>query len=276
MGAFAVTQAAADSESSRALPPPRARKRKSSKQSDLPRERHNCGPESPTYHKYPRLTEDFGEKRNKHVTGMRFSRMLLDDPLKLTRSDSLHKWSLWLRRIVSWNPGYKNITRNGRADSVAKEAATLHPEYRTASYTFERHGAKDTLLEDRNTIWSNAITPNSAFAPADQLKPALKPQARFRETGRTIYGRAMQRRTGHAFMGEHCSSFVPNEDTLCPSGERIEIQEHIFIHCPLLEDKRYILLSALEHIVTDLLGTEEGFQVVLDFFTKLKVFKKRS
>ncbi|KAI6162557.1 hypothetical protein EDD17DRAFT_554438 [Pisolithus thermaeus] len=191
---------------------------------------------------------------------MRFSRMLPDDPLKLTRSD----------------PGYKNITRNERAGSVAKEVATLHPKYNTASYTFERHGAKDTLLEDRNAIWSNATKLNSALSPADQLKPALKLQGLVHETGGTTCGRLIQCRTGHAFMGERCLSFVPNEDTLCPSGERIQKRGYKLIHCPLLEDKRYILLSALEHIVIDLLGTEEEFQIVLSFFTttKFKVFKK--
>ncbi|KAI6124805.1 hypothetical protein EDD16DRAFT_1455742, partial [Pisolithus croceorrhizus] len=115
-----------------------------------------------------------------------------------------------------------------------------------------------------------------AFAPADQLKRALKLQARFRETGRPIYGRGIQSRTGYAFTGEYCSSFVPNEGTSSPSGERMQIRGSILLRCPLLEGKRYILRSALERIVTDLLGTEEAFQIVLDFLTMLKAFKKRS
>ncbi|KAI6162558.1 hypothetical protein EDD17DRAFT_1507993 [Pisolithus thermaeus] len=61
MGAFAVIQATA--ESSCTLPPPITRKRKSRMQPDGPQKRYDYGRDSPTYKKYPRLTEDRGKTR---------------------------------------------------------------------------------------------------------------------------------------------------------------------------------------------------------------------
>ncbi|KAI6113324.1 hypothetical protein EDD16DRAFT_1521335 [Pisolithus croceorrhizus] len=50
-------------ESSCTLPPPITRKRKSRMQPDGPQKRYDYGRDSPTYKKYPRLTEDRGKTR---------------------------------------------------------------------------------------------------------------------------------------------------------------------------------------------------------------------
>ncbi|KAJ3911150.1 hypothetical protein F5877DRAFT_27701, partial [Lentinula edodes] len=67
------------------------------------------------------------------------------------------------------------------------------------------------------------------FAIANQIPPSLKPTARLKDTPRELFGRLMQcpSRTGHAYIGEYYSQFVPNENVNCPCGEELQTCEHI-------------------------------------------------
>lgn len=67
MGAFAVIQASA--ESSYTLPQPRTRDTKSRKQHELLEKGHTLGRGSPTYEKYPRLTESHGKREVRKEVG---------------------------------------------------------------------------------------------------------------------------------------------------------------------------------------------------------------
>ncbi|KAG7445344.1 uncharacterized protein BT62DRAFT_859846, partial [Guyanagaster necrorhizus] len=50
---------------------------------------------------------------------------------------------------------------------------------------------------------------------------------------REIFGRVLQCRTGHGYIGEYYSQFVPSKDVDCPCGETFQTQEHILHECPL-------------------------------------------
>ncbi|KAI6130664.1 hypothetical protein EDD16DRAFT_1470040, partial [Pisolithus croceorrhizus] len=82
-------------------------------------------------------------------------------------------------------------------------------------------------------------------------------------------------RTGHAFVGEYYSSFVPSETTSCPCGEHIQTREHILAMCPTFESNRDTLRSPSEDLViTDILGTEKGIEALADFLKETDAFKK--
>ncbi|KIK22550.1 hypothetical protein PISMIDRAFT_59211, partial [Pisolithus microcarpus 441] len=74
------------------------------------------------------------------------------------------------------------------------------------------------------------------------------------DTSRKTYGRLLQCRTRHAFLGEYHSTFVPTEDPSCPCGEPIQTRQHIITSCPTFENHRNILRTASEGLViSDLL-----------------------
>ncbi|KAJ3738241.1 hypothetical protein EV360DRAFT_3934, partial [Lentinula raphanica] len=104
------------------------------------------------------------------------------------------------------------------------------------------------------------------FAIANRLPPALKPTKRFKSTPRETFGRLMQCRTGHAFLGEYYSKFVPIKNVDCPCGAELQTREHILRECPKYEDYRYILQKVSQDIcLTDILGTEEGIEALTEF-----------
>lgn len=128
MGAFAVIQASA--ESSYTLPQPRTRDTKSRKQHELLEKGHTLGRGSPTYEKYPRLTESHGKREvRKEVGGKKkvktevggkkevktedggkkknigeicthYFQMLMENPLELAKSDLCKRWSQFLCRML--------------------------------------------------------------------------------------------------------------------------------------------------------------------------------
>lgn len=181
-------------------------------------------------------------------------------------------------RHISWIPGHAKISGNERADSLAKEAATTLPPFdntATSLYAYERHKSRSLLLEEWTLYWRSTLRANSLFSPADRLPPSLKPREHFCNSKRAVYGRLIQCRTGHAFIGEYYSSFVPTENPSCPCGEHIQTREHILTSCPAYEPYRNILRSASEDlIVTDILGTEKGIEALLEFLKETDAFKK--
>ncbi|KAJ3879575.1 hypothetical protein F5051DRAFT_325587 [Lentinula edodes] len=83
----------------------------------------------------------------------------------------------------------------------------------------------------------------------------------------------MQCRTGHAFLGEYYSQFVPNKNVDCPCGEELQTREHILRACPKYEDFRYILRKASEDIcLKDILGTSEGIEALTEFLKESGAF----
>lgn len=179
---------------------------------------------------------------------------------------------------ISWIPGHAKISGNERADSLAKEAAAAPPppdNTITTSYAYERHQSRSLLLEEWTMHWRSTLKANSLFSPADRLPPSLKPRRHFCNSKRAIYGRLIQCRTGHAFLGEYYSSFVPTENPSCPCGEHIQTREHILTSCPAYEPNRDSLRSVSEDLViTDILGTEKGIEALIDFLKETDAFKK--
>ena len=104
---------------------------------------------------------------------------------------------------------------------------------------------------------------------------ALKPREHFTHTRRSIYGRLIQCRAGHAFMGEYYNKHVPTEDRTCPCGDPLQSRDHILTACPTYENQRQALKDASEDLVTsDILGTKEGIEVLVQFLRATNAFKK--
>jgi len=106
--------------------------------------------------------------------------------------------------------------------------------------------------------------------------PALKPREHFTHTPRIIYGRLVQCRTGHAFMGEYYNKHIPTEDRSCPCGEPLQSRDHILATCPTYENHRQLLKEASEDLVTsDILGTKDGVDALINFLRATNAFKKQ-
>ncbi|PBK59867.1 hypothetical protein ARMSODRAFT_847147, partial [Armillaria solidipes] len=72
------------------------------------------------------------------------------------------------------------------------------------------------------------------FATANRISPSLKPTCHLRDLAgkREIFGRVFQCHTGHGYIGEYYSQFVPSENVNCPCGEAYQTREHIICKCP--------------------------------------------
>ncbi|KAJ6613598.1 hypothetical protein B0H10DRAFT_1630755, partial [Mycena sp. CBHHK59/15] len=98
------------------------------------------------------------------------------------------------------------------------------------------------------------------------LPPAWKPKPHFTNTKREVYGRLVQCRTGHAFIGEYYAKFVPLERIACQCGERYQTREHILRECENYEQHRDLLRDASAELsLPDILGTENGLQALAKF-----------
>lgn len=123
---------------------------------------------------------------------------------------------------IAWAPSHHDIPGNERADRMAKAAARSssdRPKLPTCSYLL--HVAKESLLGSWKTAWLRSSAQGN-FAPANRLPPSLKPRKHFALTNRELYGRLVQCRTGHAFLGEYYQRFVPSEDPTCPCGATVQ------------------------------------------------------
>ncbi|KAL4064721.1 hypothetical protein V8B97DRAFT_1875867, partial [Scleroderma yunnanense] len=70
------------------------------------------------------------------------------------------------------------------------------------------------------------------FAVVDRLPITLKPPEHFSTTTREVYGRLIQCRTGHAFLGEYYTKFVPSEVS-CRCGHNMQTCSQVLVDCPL-------------------------------------------
>ena len=177
---------------------------------------------------------------------------------------------------VAWAPGHKKIVGNEKADALAKAATEIAVEDPPISLSYEKAQARLQLVESWTTAWLRQLQQPSAFLQANRFPPSLKPNEHFTLTPRNTYGRLIQCRTGHAFLGEYYNKHVPTEDRSCPCGEPIQTRDHILASCPAYENHRNILKVASEDIITsDILGTKEGVEALIKFLNATNAFKKQ-
>jgi hypothetical protein len=127
---------------------------------------------------------------------------------------------------IDWSPGHEDIKGNERADTLAKSAAELPCTGESTSMTHAKRAAKENTLRKWTGTWDKTY-PTGRFAAADRFPPSWKPKPHFFGTRREVYGRIVQCRTGHAFMGEYYAKFVPTESVRCRCGERFQTRAHI-------------------------------------------------
>ena len=107
---------------------------------------------------------------------------------------------------LEWCPSHCDIPGNERADSLAKEATSLRCQI---PFTTSRSNARRRSKTTTTKLWHNEwkISNNSGrFAIANRLKPSLNPSKHFvkLKDNRKVFGRVLQCRTGHAYLGEFC------------------------------------------------------------------------
>ncbi|KAF8124842.1 hypothetical protein K438DRAFT_1649259, partial [Mycena galopus ATCC 62051] len=84
----------------------------------------------------------------------------------------------------------------------------------------------------------------------------------FMDAKREVYGRLVQCRTGHAFIGDY-AKFVPMERIGCQCGERFQTREHILRECENYAQHRDLLRDASPELsLPEILGTEKGLQAL--------------
>ena len=176
---------------------------------------------------------------------------------------------------IAWALGHKNIVGNERADTLAKAATEIAIDTPPISLSHEKAQSRQHLITAWTTEWRKQLQRPSSFLQANRFAPALKPHEHFTHTRRNIYGRLIQCRTGHAFMGEYYNKHVPTEDRSCPCGELLQSRDHILATCPMYADQRQVLKTASEDLVTsDILGTKEGIEALIQFLRATNAFKK--
>ncbi len=177
---------------------------------------------------------------------------------------------------VAWAPGHHDIPGNERADKMAKEAARSNSHRpMLPSRSHQLRIAKELLLQNWKTTWLRSSAQGN-FAPSNRLPPSLKPRKHFALTNRELYGRLIQCRTGHAFLGEYYRRFVPSEDPTCPCGATIQTRAHVIQDCDLFEDARSILYNFdVSLSLPEILGTPKGIDALTQFIRRSGAFKKR-
>lgn len=192
---------------------------------------------------------------NFHTT---ISKLLDDDPSRTVE--------------IVWAPGHKNIRGNERADELAKAGVELG-----AMISGTRSNALHRAREKMKTAWVKEwkASPNTGrYAIANRFPPSLKHTKHF-NTSRKVFGRIVQCRTGHAFIGEYYKQFVPSENVDCPCGAEFQTREHILCECPRYETHREILSKASKHLsLPEILGTKKGIEALNEFLERSGAFTK--
>ena len=95
------------------------------------------------------------------------------------------------------------------------------------------------------------------------------------EKKREVFGRLMQCRTGHGYIGEYYAKFVPTENVDCPCGKNFQTREHILRDCPRYEAHRHTLREFSEDIsIPEILGTTKGITALATFIEESGAFTK--
>ncbi|KAF5366508.1 hypothetical protein D9757_012170 [Collybiopsis confluens] len=174
---------------------------------------------------------------------------------------------------LRWCPGHKGIEGNKRADKLAKAGSERWaPTFYT--YTNARRRSKAKALAKWRKLHAQR-QPRGGFSQANGLIPRWKPRNHFNNTKREIYGRLIQCRTRHGFIGEYYAQFVPSKSVQCQCGHCFQTREHILQSCKTYNDHRHILWDASDDLnLEELLGTEEGIEAVAEFIKTSGAFSK--
>lgn len=98
----------------------------------------------------------------------------------------------------------------------------------------------------------------AGFAAANHLPPKLKPRKHFVQTPREVFGRIVQCRTGHVFIGEYYATIVPYKPVDCICEDGYQTRAHSLRDCPRSNDHRHILVKgSLTMSMYELLGSEK-------------------
>lgn len=176
---------------------------------------------------------------------------------------------------LEWSPGHSDIPGNDRADALAKEGAELASrEPGSRSNALRR--AKEAVQRAWRKEWRN--TPKAGrYAIANRIEPKLKQTFQFAmlRNKREVFGRLVQCRTGHAYIGEYYRKFVPDKATDCPCGEQLQTREHILRDCPQYEDHRHILRAVSRDVsLPEILGSEDGITALAEFIESSGAFTR--
>ena len=181
---------------------------------------------------------------------------------------------------ISWCPSHCDIPGNDRADELAKEATSLACQipFSVTRSNARRRAKRNTLL-----LWQQEWkkSPKTGrFAIANRIPPSLIPTKHFLhlKSNREAYGRLLQCRSGHAYIGEFRQSFLPQspDPNSCPcDNEIIETRNHILRDCPRYNRHRKILVKASRALsLSVLLGTKEGIEALSEFLIKSGAFSR--
>ena len=182
-----------------------------------------------------------------------------------------------LRITLSWVPGHNGFAGNEEADSLAKEAVRLDPPilHSTVSWALER--AKSKSLKLWRQDWQSLPHTNLA-AIALRKPPSLNLSKFHKEYGgpRHVHTRIIQTITGHGFIGEYYSRFLPDIPAECPCETTdTQTRSHILTDCPLLEEHRHLLREASQDLSPAvILGTHKGLEALAKFITASNAFGK--
>ncbi|KAJ6614976.1 hypothetical protein B0H10DRAFT_1692192, partial [Mycena sp. CBHHK59/15] len=151
---------------------------------------------------------------------------------------------------IDWSPGHKtsegtNVPMNWQKLRRRCGAPTKPRRSRTRSEPPRTRRCKWTAK------WKK-MHPTGRLGPADRVPPVWKPKPHFTGTKREVYGRVVQCRTGHTFIGEYYTKFVPTERMECQCGEPFQTRITI----------------------PDILGTEKGIRVLAKFLERSGAFTK--
>ena len=93
---------------------------------------------------------------------------------------------------------------------------------------------------------------------------------------RHVHTRIIQTITGHGFIGEYYSRFLPDIPAECPCETTdTQTRSHILTDCPLLEEHRHLLREASQDLSPAvILGTHKGLEALAKFITASNAFGK--
>jgi hypothetical protein len=181
---------------------------------------------------------------------------------------------------IAWCPSHCDIPGNERADALAKEATSLGCQI---PFTTSRSNARRRSKIATTKLWQNdwKLSNNAGrFAIANRLKPSLNPTKHFvnLKDNREVFGRVLQCRTGHAYLGEFRRTFLPNspDPHTCPCDDDTpESRAHIILDCPRYAQHRDILEKASKHLaLPTILGTSKGISALAEFIQKSGAFSR--
>jgi ribonuclease HI len=165
---------------------------------------------------------------------------------------------------VAWVPGHCSVKGNDRADVLAKRGVELGTRMQgTRSNAMRR--AKEKTLSKWTAEWKATVR-RGGFGDANRIPPKSKPTKLFKETSREVFGRIVQCRTGHGYIGEYYSRMHIDEKIDCPCGEDVQTREHILCECPSYNEHQYILKKVSRDVgIQEILGTKKGLEALAEF-----------